>query len=237
MSPTEAPIAVIIVCRNALASLQRTLASVRATNDRRVQLLVIDGASIDGTPAYLQTLGPALAWISEPDAGIYDAMNKGWRLAPLDAHVLYLGAGDLLYQLPPAVELTNPAGLPRPVVLGQCDVGADPFVSRWTAEMSLRNTAHHQALMIHRRVSAMPPFDTTLRVYGDWDFNLRLMKRGLRAHHVASLRTQAEPGGVSWRHDLDEIRLVAQRHGGPVVGLAAWALNRWSLWRRVRAHG
>jgi glycosyltransferase involved in cell wall biosynthesis len=237
MNTAEASIAIVVVCRNALAGLQRTVASVCDANDRRARLYVVDGASTDGTVAYLPTLGAQLAWISEPDAGIYDAMNKGWRLVPSDAHVLYLGAGDLLYQLPTAAELRDTSGQPHPVVLGRCSVGAAPFRSRWTAEMRLRNTAHHQALMVHRSVSAMPPFDISLCVYGDWDFNLRLMKRGLRARHLETLRTQAEPGGVSWRHNLDEIRLVAERHSGPLVGVAAYALNRWSLWRQDRAHG
>lgn len=236
MSAAEAPIAIIVVCRNALDGLQRTVASVREAKDCRARLYVVDGASTDGTVAYLQTLDAQAAWISEPDAGIYDAMNKGWRLAPADAHVLYLGAGDLLYQLPTPAELTDASGQPYRVVLGRCDVGADPFRSRWTAEMHLRNTAHHQALMVHRSVSATPPFDTSLRVYGDWDFNLRLMKRGLRARHLETLRTHAEPGGVSWHHDLHEIRLVAKRHGGALVGVAAYALNRWSLWWRERTY-
>jgi glycosyltransferase involved in cell wall biosynthesis len=237
MSHAEAPIAIVIVCRNALAGLQRTIASVCDAKDRRARLYVVDGASTDGTVAYLQTLGSQTLWISEPDAGIYDAMNKGWQLAPVDAHVLYLGAGDLLLQLPAVAELIDVAGQPYPVLLGQCDVGAVNFRSRWTAEMRLRNTAHHQALMVHRSVSSTPPFDTSLRVYGDWDFNLRLMKRGLHARHVQTLRTHAEPGGVSWHHDLPEIRLVAKRHGGALVGIAAYALNRWSLWRRERVNG
>jgi glycosyltransferase involved in cell wall biosynthesis len=226
-------IAVVVVCRNALPALKRTVSSVLAAKPVPERLVVVDGGSSDGTAAHLGTLDRAMVhWVSEPDDGIYDAMNKGWSMAPAESHVLYLGAGDLLLQLPSAHELDDGSGRPHPVVLGQCDIDSMPFRSRWNREMHLRNTAHHQALLVHRSVSPQQPFDVGLRVYADWDFNLRLLGRGFEAVHVGSLRTRAESGGVSWRHDLREIRLVARRHGGPWVAAASWALNRWSLWRR-----
>lgn len=237
-SPGSVEIAIVIVCRNALAPLQATIASVQALADPRVRLHVVDGASEDGTPAFLRDSSDALAgWLSEPDAGIYDAMNKGWRMAAAEAWVLYLGAGDTLLALPPTAELFDRAGRPWPVLLGRCSIGGQAFRSRWGAEMHLRNTAHHQALLLHKPVSPEPPFDTRLRVYGDWDFNLRLLRRGLKARPIASLQTHAEPGGVSWHHDLDEIRQVAQRHGGRLAGIAAYVLNSRSLRRRMRRHG
>jgi glycosyltransferase involved in cell wall biosynthesis len=231
-------IAIVVVCRNAREALGSTLASIRALREPRALPVVIDGASTDGTPELLRSLDD---WVfharSEPDGGIYDAMNKGWQACPQDAHVLYLGAGDLLRQLPAPAELVDELGRPWPVVLGRCDIGRTAFRSRWGAEMRLRNTAHHQALMIHRSVAQQPPFDASLRIYGDWDFNLRLMLSGHSARNLASLRTYAEPGGASWRHDLGEIALVARRHSGPLVAAAAYALNRWSLRRRERGHG
>lgn len=230
------PIAVIVVCRNALAGLRKTIRSIRELADPRVRPIIIDGASTDGTVPFLTTL---LDWghtsISEPDQGIYDAMNKGWNAAPRDGFILYLGAGDLVLDLPSAEALRVPTGQPLQVALGECTVGEMHFRSRWGAEMRLRNTAHHQAMLVHKSVSPAPPFDTGLRIYGDWDFNLRLLSRGVVAHHVPGFRTYAEAGGVSWQHDLAEIRVVAARHGGPLIGAAAFALNQVSRWRRDRS--
>ncbi len=227
------PIAVVIVCRNASEALEVTLASVAHLGDARLLTVVIDGASTDGTAAFLDTCQPPPFHArSEPDRGIYDAMNKGWQAAPADAFVLYLGAGDRLLEVPDAAALLDAEGRPWPVVIGRVDLGGQPFHSRWTGEMRWRNTAHHQALLVHKSVSPQPPFDVSLRVYADWDFNLRLLRRGVAAHELGSLRAWAEPGGVSWRHDLAEIRRVATRHGGLLVGWGAWALNRVSLWRR-----
>jgi Glycosyl transferase family 2 len=236
--PKPNSLAIVVVCRNAREALGHTLESIRAVNDPRVLPIVIDGASNDGTQALLRSLeGWTFHARSEPDGGIYDAMNKGWQACPQDAYVLYLGAGDLLHKLPTPADLVDSLGHPWPVVLGRCEVGGTAFRSRWGAEMRLRNTAHHQALMIHRSVALEPPFDPALRIYGDWDFNLRLMSSGYKARNVESLCTYAEPGGASWRHNLSEIAKVARRHSGPLVAAAAYALNRWSLWRRERGHG
>lgn len=228
----EGQIAVVVVCLNALEALRATIASVAGQNDPRTRIYVVDGASADGTAEFLRTsTAPITGWMSERDTGIYDAMNKGWQLAPDDACVIYLGAGDRLLSLPSKSELLDEQGMPCPIVLGRCDIGTQPFHSRWTAGLRLRNTAHHQALMIQKSVWRDAPFDRSLRVYGDWDFNLRLFKLGLRAKHVEGLHTYAEPGGVSWNHNLPEIWRVARRHGGPLIGAMSYALNAFAAWR------
>ena len=231
------PIAVIVVTRNCLAALNATVDSLRALNDARIQPILIDGASTDGTAGRVAELGDSWAHHarSEPDRGIYDAMNKGWRAAPPDSFILYLGAGDLVFELPVDRAVRDTAGQPFAVALGECSVGEMQFRSRWSAEMRLRNTAHHQAMLVHKSVSPEPPFDIGLRIYGDWDFNLRMLEAGVMARHVPGFRTYAEAGGASWRHDLAEIRVVAARHGGPLIGAAAFALNQVSRWRRDRS--
>lgn len=78
---------VVTVCYNALSLLRGcvdSIAPLLSAPDLAVEYLVIDGASTDGTPEYLRAQaaeGRVSRWVSEPDAGIYDAMNKGLRLA------------------------------------------------------------------------------------------------------------------------------------------------------------
>lgn len=235
-SITPLPIAIVVVTRNCLAALEATVNSMQSLGDTRVRPILIDGASTDGTAERVKSLRDwARHASSAPDDGIYDAMNKGWDAAPADAFVLYLGAGDLVLELPVDRALRDAAGAPLAVALGECSVGTMRFRSRWGTEMRFRNTAHHQAMLVHKSVSAAPPFDIALRIYGDWDFNLRMLSNGIKAHRVPGFRTFAETGGASWRHDLAEIRKVAARHGGPLVGAAAFALNQISRWRRDRS--
>lgn len=88
-------VTVVSVTRNDLAGLQRTVASVREQVGARVQHIVIDGASTDGTVEWLtaQEWPEGSQFISGPDRGIYDAMNKGAALATEEL-VVFMNGGD-----------------------------------------------------------------------------------------------------------------------------------------------
>ncbi|MBC8056195.1 MAG: glycosyltransferase [Rhizobiales bacterium] len=228
------PIAIVIVTLNVLGELRRTIESLAGLQDPRVTVLVVDGASRDGTPDYLKSLPPErVRWISEPDRGIYDAMNKGWNLVPPDAWVLYLGAGDTVRSLPTADTLARCDAEGEHLVIGRCRMGQGFHVSRWTPDIRYGNTVHHQALLLRRSVAGESPFDDTLRVYGDWDFNLRLYCRSLRARFDDSFTSEAMPGGISATICLPEIWRVALRHGGLRGGAKAYLMNVDAKWRIV----
>ena len=71
-------LSIITITRNDLDGLRRTALSVSSQSFRDYEWIVIDGASTDGTVEYLQSMQPQpSAWVSEPDGGVYDAMNKG----------------------------------------------------------------------------------------------------------------------------------------------------------------
>lgn len=75
-------ISIITVCYNSAATLEETIQSVIAQQNADVEYIVIDGASKDQTPAIIEKYRSHIAhYISEPDKGIYDAMNKGLKLA------------------------------------------------------------------------------------------------------------------------------------------------------------
>ncbi len=87
-------ITVITVCRNAEALLEATMHSVLAQDYDALEYIIIDGASTDGTVDIIRRHADHLAyWVSEPDRGIYDAMNKGLRHAT-GQWVAFMNAGD-----------------------------------------------------------------------------------------------------------------------------------------------
>ena len=72
-------ISIITVSFNSEKTIERTLKSVAAQTYKNIEHIVIDGASTDGTVALIsQHLGAIAYFRSEPDAGLYDAINKGW---------------------------------------------------------------------------------------------------------------------------------------------------------------
>lgn len=87
-------ISVVTVCRNVLNALQYTLQATWQQQYPNVEVIVVDGASTDGTVPWLQSQQHRpMRWVSEPDRGIYDAMNKGTRMAT-GQYVIFMNAGD-----------------------------------------------------------------------------------------------------------------------------------------------
>lgn len=215
-------IAVITVCRNPGALLQRAVGSVARLADPGVHHIVIDGASTDGTVEYLQANSQCFHyWLSEPDGGIYDAMNKGWNVAPGHSFIIFLGADDQLLSLPSAQEIFAAEAAGVGILYGTTIVGDVPFRSRWDSGIRVRNTVHHQSMLVRKGVSAAPPFDVRYRVYSDWDFNLRLWRSGVRATYSSSLRALADPGGASASRPVVESFLIASRNSGIGTGMVA----------------
>jgi len=87
-------ISVITVCYNSARTIERSLQSVAAQDWSAIEHIVVDGASTDGTIEILNRFRSRLAYlVSEPDNGIYDAMNKGLAQATGDI-VCFLNADD-----------------------------------------------------------------------------------------------------------------------------------------------
>src|ERR1700682_3098079 len=85
---------IITIVLNDLVGLRETKTSVDAQGFSDFEWIVVDGGSIDGTPEYLRQLDRSnCRWISEPDGGLYAAMNKGLDLAA-GQYVIFMNSGD-----------------------------------------------------------------------------------------------------------------------------------------------
>ena len=88
-------VSIITVCFQAEQTIERTLRSVSRQTYPHIEYIIIDGASRDNTLNLVHEISPQAICISEPDKGIYDAMNKGLRQATGE-YVWFLNAGDAL---------------------------------------------------------------------------------------------------------------------------------------------
>lgn len=87
-------ITVVTVCFNAVNEIEETMMSVLNQTYDDIEYIVIDGGSTDGTVDIIKRYADRLAyWVSEPDKGIYDAMNKGIKVATGD-YINFMNAGD-----------------------------------------------------------------------------------------------------------------------------------------------
>jgi len=198
---------------NGADRLEETIVSVlEQSGGAQLEHLIIDGGSTDGTLEIIRKYADRLHyWVSAPDAGIYDAMNKGWQAAAADSFILFLGAGDRLISLPEP--LAGPAS--HDVVYGRVLMGEEKlFTGRADLQLRLYNSLHHQALLVSKAWHPAPPFDLRYRIYADFDFNQRLKKGGARFAYAPGFLAYAHPGGLSDRQDFPEsLRVIRQNYG------------------------
>ena len=90
-----ASLSIITVCLNAVSGIKNTANSIIHQIDDDIEWIVVDGQSTDGTLEYLQKIKQVSTLISEKDAGIYNAMNKGISASNGD-YCMFLNAGDSL---------------------------------------------------------------------------------------------------------------------------------------------
>ena len=187
--------------------LARTAQSLKCQSFQDYEWILIDGASTPPVPSALQA--EARVYISAPDQGIYDAMNKGLKQAKGD-YVLFLNAGDALAG--PDV-LTQLAALicaqPRPPVfvygdsLEETKNGPPSYKpARAHHTINLGMFTHHQAMLYRRESLRGLHYDLRYRIAADYDFTLRFLCTAAAQESGAVLYASFalclfESGGVS----------------------------------------
>lgn len=213
-TPTcETPLlSIITVVYNGVENIAATIESVLNIKTDKIEYLVIDGGSIDGTEELLCHYDNRLDyWLSEKDAGIYDAMNKGIRLAR-GRYVYHLNIGDVLLCIPDKLFGDLPLGTAG---LAGCVRIGDNKVHKPSDGLGLRlrNTLHHQGCF-YRRNSGFH-YDTRYRVFADFDLNQRLIQSGQRFELVDDIVASHDPGGIShnFRHFHEVFEIVRTNQG------------------------
>ncbi|MEY4509008.1 MAG: hypothetical protein RLZZ450_1130 [Pseudomonadota bacterium] len=203
-------ISVITVCFNAARTLQDTLASVARQVYPDVEHIVVDGGSSDGTAALVKQHGTHVAhFVSEPDRGIYDGMNKGLALATGDV-IAFLNADDVYCH--PHV-LSQVADLMSDPELDACyanlvyvdSVDVTRVVRVWKSrafEPGLFRRGWmpaHPTLFVRRRVfEEHGNFDIRFRQQADFDLAMRFFEFGrIRSRFVPEYWVRMRAGGVS----------------------------------------
>lgn len=240
MSASSPTISVIVVCKNPGAHLRSALESVWTQLDASAELVVIDGASTDGTREWLDTQRYRLATvISEPDTGLYEAMNKGIAAAVGD-WLFFLGADDRLASPTVLADAAHTlVQIPSDIAVGEARFeDGRRYACAGSAAAIRRNFIHHQAAFYRRALFARHgQFDCRLSIQADYDLNLRLLHAGARIATLDLHIANCAPGGLSdsgrWANYREEItvrhRYFPSWHCWPwdLLAIARWLRKKF----------
>jgi glycosyltransferase involved in cell wall biosynthesis len=159
-------VTIITVCRNHAQELERTIRSVESQTWQEREYLVIDGASTDDTLDVIKAHETSITrWISEPDQGIYDAMNKGVRMAQGE-WVIFMNAGDTFAS---DDTLQRVFGSPQNADVIYGDVIKGELVKKAEAPRNAHRMFYcHQSAFVRTRCLREFPFDIRHRMSADF---------------------------------------------------------------------
>ena len=199
-------ISIVTICYNNRAGVEETWRSVQSQTSPDWEWIVVDGASSDGTPDFLAALtDPRIRWVSEKDAGLYDAMNKGLERAGGE-YVTFLNSGDLFADpdvLQEVARFTDSNGLPD-LCYG------DAYEMTPEGERLLKRAlthrrvwygmfTHHQAMFYRLEFVRPQSYRLNYKIAADYAFTAETLARGGKALHLALPLCVFEKGGLSER--------------------------------------
>jgi len=211
-------LSIITINFNNKDGLNRTLDSVFSQTFPSFEYIVIDGGSTDGSTALLQQHSQKFShWVSEPDRGIYHAMNKGMAAAKGE-YLLFLNSGDWLSD---AHSLGNFFAEPANADIISADInvvdGEKSFIKRYPEKIRfsylVTDSLPHPATLIRRKLfDKVGPYDESLKIASDWKFFiLALCKYNASYEHKLFVATNYDYTGISSKPNNQSF-LLAERH-------------------------
>lgn len=230
-------VSIIIATYNAVKTLHVALNSVQNQNFLDWECIIVDGASKDGTievVKYFSEKDSRYRWVSEPDGGVYDAFNKGWRMAKGE-WVYYLGADDEL--------LPNTFKSIFEKQIEDCDVIYGNYLTNSQGKVEIikshsnpsflrKNNTSHQAVIMRRKViEDLKGFDERYKLCADYDILVRAYLKQYIFKYVDIDFAIFTIGGISSKSLGTESWNIRRRN--KTVNLF---VNTWVLLKRLLVH-
>lgn len=174
-------VTIITASYNAKKTIEQTISSVVHQDYPNIEYIVVDGGSTDGTVEIIKKYEPyGVKWISEPDQGLYDALNKGLQLATGD-YVEIIGADDSLTRADIISRVVSEMEPDTDILCGQewlVDEAQKTQIPYTNTIARNKSTYYggmipHAAMFVRRSLFHRYPFDTGYRITGDYKFFLQ----------------------------------------------------------------
>ena len=205
---------VITIVYNNVRDIERTIISVISQTHKKIEYIIIDGKSTDGTLEVIEKYKTRISKIiSEPDKGIYDAMNKGLALAKGD-YILFMNSGDEIYD-EHTVEDIFASATGADIYYGETEMFNDNWESLgrrrheapenfdWKSFRFGMNVSH-QAIYIKR--SIIVPYDLKYKYSSDIDWIIKAAKKSSNIVNVHRYVAKYLVGGMSKKKHRESLK-------------------------------
>lgn len=226
-------VSIVTVCYNAACVLGQTIDSVRGQTYDRIEYVIVDGASTDGTTDIIRSNADIVTkWKSEPDEGLYFAMNKALDMICGD-YVLFLNAGDIFHENTTLEKVFASAAEPQDIYYGDTmilSVDGTPVGSRRLSpplRLTRRSfrwgmTVCHQSVVIRRELCGK--YNTDYTIAADYDWVLSSIERSDagKITNCGIFISNFRQGGISSRNFFKANRqrfVIMCRHYGLLPAL------------------
>lgn len=217
-------ISIITVVYNDIDNIERTINSVISQKRELIEYIVIDGNSKDGTKELLTKYEDSIdILISEPDKGIYDAMNKGIKLAS-GKYILFMNSGDNFYHNDIVNSIFNEDVLLKDydVIYGDVNVVSDNYASivKGSKPSKLNPMSfNHQAVFVRTQLMKVHPFDTKYKICADKNFFATIYDDNTMYYYADTVISEITAIGFSNSNrvkNLKEVKNIKREHGLPM---------------------
>lgn len=201
MTIDRPPFSIVTVTKNNVRGLSSTCDSLLIQSCNDYEWVIVDGGSTDGTILFLSKDGFLSNCVSEPDAGIYDAMNKGMARARGE-YILFLNAGDRLSDADILATIARTIATDRPdFIYGDAlETGGYFKKARKHEDLDWGMFTHHQAMLYKRDAIKDLRYDTGYKIAGDYAFTCDFIKTNKAISYIPAAICIFETGGVSQKN-------------------------------------